>query len=457
MKKRILVVIIMVSLIIPKVSFCQNWIKTYEATNFIQRVLLLNDGGILAIGSNQKNQTHPLDSLVLLKIDRNGNLIKSKVLRIQISKLPIVQQADNDNFLLAFSSRLGQPANIIKFTSNLDSIESKNIVLDSNKALSITQFKKLLNGTFGIAAYSNDTAHFAKINENGDVLINQKYGRFVGTGFSGINDFVEEENGTLRLFAFAYLNKAFNFLIKIDSNLQIINTVQLETEYATEFFKTNGNNFLILANPGLVKLDNKGTPIIKAALSSFYNNYPIQRSVYLQDSSWALLSYSQPVQNFWKTKVFKLNSIGKLDTLCSLPMQIGSQVLSLYYATSIKQEEIILCGYAIDTLTQSYKGFVMKTNLSCSTSINKEFSINSFIKIYPNPVISQATIHISNEMFDEPNKSFLLFDINGKLVKNEIFSGREFQFNRQNLTNGFYIFQIKKGNQIIVTGKIFLR
>lgn len=112
----------------------------------------------------------------------------------------------------------------------------------------------------------------------------------------------------------------------------------------------------------------------------------------------------------------------------------------------------------------NYSGFIT-TNQAFHT-IGQDFIITATVdkpllstvtvKVYPNPFTEQATFEIENGPLSKENK-FSLYDISGKLVRTEMFYGDKFEFVRQNITSGLYVFKIENDGVRIATGKLVVR
>lgn len=77
------------------------------------------------------------------------------------------------------------------------------------------------------------------------------------------------------------------------------------------------------------------------------------------------------------------------------------------------------------------------------------------IKVFPNPFAESATFEISGQMY--PSVTLRLFDLQGRLVRNEEFQGNRFDFFRRNLASGMYLFRVEAQGQLISSGKMIIR
>ena len=81
------------------------------------------------------------------------------------------------------------------------------------------------------------------------------------------------------------------------------------------------------------------------------------------------------------------------------------------------------------------------------------------IIIYPNPFTNFITFKISPVLKQESKKLiFVLYDLLGKEIKRfENIKLNTIEFNRENLSNGMYIYNIMNENGIIGIGKIIAK
>lgn len=77
------------------------------------------------------------------------------------------------------------------------------------------------------------------------------------------------------------------------------------------------------------------------------------------------------------------------------------------------------------------------------------------IKIYPNPFNETVTLEIKG--FEGKVLTFTLFDITGRLVRSQQFIGNKYDFNRNQLPSGMYIFKLESEGKQIGSGKMLVR
>ena len=104
-----------------------------------------------------------------------------------------------------------------------------------------------------------------------------------------------------------------------------------------------------------------------------------------------------------------------------------------------------------DSIVTCY--FPIKIILQNPTAISDSEIKSGKFKIYPNPTDKIATLEFDNSK--NQNCTLTLYDTHGKLVRtiNDITSGK-IEIEKQNLTNGLYLFQLCTDAQVIATGKL---
>lgn len=78
------------------------------------------------------------------------------------------------------------------------------------------------------------------------------------------------------------------------------------------------------------------------------------------------------------------------------------------------------------------------------------------VNIFPNPFQEEMTVEIIGEV-ELKEVAFVVYDLTGRLVRRESFSGQTFQFSRNNLTTGMYLYSIESEGQTVSTGKIVIQ
>jgi hypothetical protein len=454
--KKILLLLFLVSS--SKSVSSQNWAKTYGNSDFIPTTIVLDNGEILALGLADMGRI-PADSIILLRIDKQGNILKSFNWKVKFSRLPLVVQSNDSTLLFLFNTDRGKPVSVIRFSLNLDSLDTKPIFSEPNKSFGVRKIKKLSDGNILIASQiSSDTALLLKINSIGKVISSQKFRIFNVSSFGGINDFVEEDNGNITFICAGYQNRANNYLFKIDKNLQVLKIIELNTANITQLYKSTDNGFLVLDKGIFIKLDNNGNVVSMNDLKGLFRNHYISQYIYMNNDKLVLFasefdSLFTPKRNI----LFQVNSIDKIDTLCTIRLNDNNKNRRFYnpYGSAIYANNgIILSGSAVDTITNQSLGYVAKTDLNCITSSIKEVYSKNVVKIYPNPMFTQTTIELSSTS-SEP-KRIKLYDITGKILFQDSFNGSVYQLQKGHFKAGLYFFSITADNQNIGSGKIII-
>ena len=73
----------------------------------------------------------------------------------------------------------------------------------------------------------------------------------------------------------------------------------------------------------------------------------------------------------------------------------------------------------------------------------------------PNPFANATTITI--DQLNQKDNSFFLYDLQGRLVKQQDFIGNQFELQRQELLPGMYLFKVQSNGQVIGNGKLIIK
>ncbi len=92
------------------------------------------------------------------------------------------------------------------------------------------------------------------------------------------------------------------------------------------------------------------------------------------------------------------------------------------------------------------------------TSVNGVFeeTNNANVKIYPNPISTDATIEISNLKSSVSNFEFAVYDVYGRKVKNQNIQSSVFKIECTDLPAGVYSYSLISENQKLNSGKIIV-
>lgn len=102
-------------------------------------------------------------------------------------------------------------------------------------------------------------------------------------------------------------------------------------------------------------------------------------------------------------------------------------------------------GSVVEGVQQPYE-------ISVVTSIEEAIGINLFASVYPNPVTDHLTLRIDD--YDIIGMLYQLFDINGRLLRNNQVTGNETIITMVHFTAGIYFLKVSDINRDIKTFKI---
>ncbi len=106
------------------------------------------------------------------------------------------------------------------------------------------------------------------------------------------------------------------------------------------------------------------------------------------------------------------------------------------------------------TLHTIGENFIVIDSTILSASNGAEQTLANVVA-YPNPFVETATFELENVQGN--SFIFSLFDSNGRQLRSAAFTGKTYQFQREGLASGFYIFQISHEGIPVAKGKIMLR
>lgn len=88
-----------------------------------------------------------------------------------------------------------------------------------------------------------------------------------------------------------------------------------------------------------------------------------------------------------------------------------------------------------------------------------EFDASDFeLKVYPNPCTNQSTFEIKTDVhIEQENLQLLIFDVQGKVVRNLSVNSDRTQFYRNDLNSGIYVYHLMAGNKTVGNGKLILK
>jgi hypothetical protein len=89
-----------------------------------------------------------------------------------------------------------------------------------------------------------------------------------------------------------------------------------------------------------------------------------------------------------------------------------------------------------------------------ATSIKNNHLPKLNIEVFPNPMTSQTTFKIENSNLK--NINLQVFDVMGKMVREETHTDSTFTFYKKNLSSGIYFYKIRNGNILLGHGKLVI-
>ncbi|MBK7477993.1 MAG: T9SS type A sorting domain-containing protein [Haliscomenobacter sp.] len=89
------------------------------------------------------------------------------------------------------------------------------------------------------------------------------------------------------------------------------------------------------------------------------------------------------------------------------------------------------------------------------TSSKEVFQPGVRVKVYPNPSSESVTFDVEGPSFRKLHLS--VFDLDGKLVKRQVYSGNQFTLFSDQLPSGMYVYRLEAEGKLINTGKFIFR
>ena len=99
------------------------------------------------------------------------------------------------------------------------------------------------------------------------------------------------------------------------------------------------------------------------------------------------------------------------------------------------------------------EGMLLK-KIGGATSIKNNHLPKLNIEVFPNPMTSQTTFKIENSNLK--NINLQVFDVMGKMVREETHTDSTFTFYKKNLSSGIYFYKIRNGNILLGHGKLVI-
>ena len=79
---------------------------------------------------------------------------------------------------------------------------------------------------------------------------------------------------------------------------------------------------------------------------------------------------------------------------------------------------------------------------------------NLDVRLFPNPIGQEATMQLQG--YSLQNAQLRLYDVAGRLVREQVFFGNETTITKRNLRPGIYYYQVLDGQQFVVSGKLIV-
>lgn len=119
--------------------------------------------------------------------------------------------------------------------------------------------------------------------------------------------------------------------------------------------------------------------------------------------------------------------------------------------TVINNKVAIYFDYNPPVITNNATVRIGQVLLTDVQSLAKNYEVT--VKTYPNPFMESARIEVQGSNFT--NLQFSLYDINGRLVKQQVTNnGNSFTINKAGLNSGTYFFEISENGKQIAQGKL---
>ncbi len=163
---------------------------------------------------------------------------------------------------------------------------------------------------------------------------------------------------------------------------------------------------------------------------------------------------------------FTFDNILLVDSFRNEPKSNGfvkfrmKQKKDLAFGTKIQNSAGIYFDFNDPVLTNKTLHTVSKTLVTTAT-IDKSNTPYETIKVFPNPATESMFFELQNTPLpinsgQVRNSTFELYDMVGKRLISQEFSGKTFEFHRGLMPSGIYLFKISAENKIIGTGKIMI-
>jgi outer membrane protein assembly factor BamE (lipoprotein component of BamABCDE complex) len=187
----------------------------------------------------------------------------------------------------------------------------------------------------------------------------------------------------------------------------------------------------------------------------------------LTSIEWGASSHKYKPEIYKENVVkFTFDNILLVDSFTNEPKSNGyvkfriKQKKDVAFGTKIQNSAGIYFDFNDPVLTNKTLHTVSKAVVTTAT-IDKSNGAVEAIKVFPNPASETMFFELKNTplpMYSGQvrNSTFELYDLVGKRLITQEFSGKIFEFHRQSIPSGIYLFKISDGNKIIGTGKLVI-
>ncbi|MGZ4056984.1 MAG: T9SS type A sorting domain-containing protein [Bacteroidia bacterium] len=100
--------------------------------------------------------------------------------------------------------------------------------------------------------------------------------------------------------------------------------------------------------------------------------------------------------------------------------------------------------------------FNASSNCSTDVGIFDPTETNTDVSIYPNPFSASANLLINTNNYSPEEYHFELYDMLGKKVKENLFSGLQLEINRENIPAGIYVWKVYQKSNMVGKGKLVI-
>ena len=145
----------------------------------------------------------------------------------------------------------------------------------------------------------------------------------------------------------------------------------------------------------------------------------------------------------------------KSETWSGVSWELESQEKTMYtYNNNGAMTESIRQVYDLDSADFYNNSKSVFSNFIQFNSVSEKTNVQNELKVYPNPMVSEATISFNQPT---PNTQFKLYDMVGHEVYSTKLEGQTTTIEKGNLQKGMYIYQILNQNNSVAKGKLIIQ